>query len=267
MCDMMATPVEYMRPQMDHSDPTDTFNLTAIGRIHSDFPDKFGIPRQPGLADEAVARLVLAPPFNDPQAVRGLEGFSHLWLTFIFHLSPCHWKPLVRPPRLGGNTRMGVFASRSTHRPNRLGLSLVELLDVDTRKGVTLTLRGADLVDGTPVVDIKPYLPWAESIPQARTGFAPDAPTQCPVVFSSAAEGVLSARADSDSLRRLIIQVLGQDPRPAYRGTEDEDERDYGVYLRDVNVRFRASPSPTGNVFLVEAIEPHAPSSRRTMQE
>ncbi|WP_417329457.1 tRNA (N6-threonylcarbamoyladenosine(37)-N6)-methyltransferase TrmO [Halomonas cupida] len=238
-------------------DQQDTsFSITPIGVIASDFPDKFGVPRQPGLVPEATAQLHLLEPYNDPLAVRGLEGFSHLWLTFIFHLSPPDWKALVRPPRLGGNARMGVFASRSTHRPNRLGLSLVELVDVSTDKGVTLTLRGADLVHGTPVVDIKPYLPWAEARPEAHTGFAPAAPERIEVAFSSQALDYLALRDDGNSLRRLIEEVLAQDPRPAYRG--QSDQRLYGVYLRDVNVRFRTIDTGTGLVLHVDALEPRA---------
>ncbi|ATJ81657.1 tRNA (N6-threonylcarbamoyladenosine(37)-N6)-methyltransferase TrmO [Halomonas beimenensis] len=226
----------------------DAFVLTPIGHIESDYPDKFGIPRQPGLAGAARATLVLAPPYDDPLAVRGLEAFSHLWLTFVFHRSPERWTPLVRPPRLGGNAKVGVFASRSTHRPNRLGLSLVELEAIDTRGGVRLALRGADLVDGTPVLDLKPYLPWAEAHPEARAGFAPAPPPALPVAFTADAETALAARADGDSLRALIRQVLAQDPRPAYRrGAED---RIYGVRLRDVDVRFRAEAADDGTTAL-----------------
>ncbi|MCK2184756.1 tRNA (N6-threonylcarbamoyladenosine(37)-N6)-methyltransferase TrmO [Halomonas getboli] len=221
------------------NDTPETLALTPIGRIESDYPDKFGIPRQPGLADAARASLVLTPPHDDPLTVRGLDAFSHLWVTFVFHLSPERWTPLVRPPRLGGNAKVGVFASRSTHRPNRLGLSLVELEGIDTEGGgVRLRLRGADLVDGTPVLDIKPYLPWAESRPEARAGFAPEAPTALPVRLNPLAEAALAARPDGASLRALIHQVLAQDPRPAYR--KGAEERIYGVRLRDVDVRFRA---------------------------
>lgn len=232
--------------------PPTAFTLSPIGHIESDYPDKFGIPRQPGLAGAARASLVLTPPYDDPLAVRGLGAFSHLWLTFVFHLSPERWTPLVRPPRLGGNAKVGVFASRSTHRPNRLGLSLVELLAIDTRGGVRLELRGADLVAGTPVLDIKPYLPWAESRPEARAGFAPEAPPALPVSFTPLAEAALAARADGDSLRTLIHQVLAQDPRPAYRrGAED---RVYGVRLRDLDVRFRAVATDDGATVL-EVVE------------
>lgn len=222
--------------------------LTPIGVIESDFPDKFGIPRQPGLASTARASLVLAPPFDDPLTVRGLEAFSHLWLTFIFHASPLRWTPLVRPPRLGGNARVGVFASRSTHRPNRLGLSLVELAGLDTMRGVRLHLRGADLVDGTPVLDIKPYLPWAEARPDARAGFAPDPPPTLGVCYAPAATAALDAHPDGAALRALIDEVLAQDPRPAYR--RGGEARLYGVRLRDVDVRFQARLDATGTTQL-----------------
>ncbi|MEQ6917004.1 tRNA (N6-threonylcarbamoyladenosine(37)-N6)-methyltransferase TrmO [Halomonas aquatica] len=222
----------------------DPLCLNPVGVIESDFPDKFGIPRQPGLATAARATLVLVPPYDDPLTVRGLSAFSHLWLTFVFHQSPERWTPLVRPPRLGGNARVGVFASRSTHRPNRLGLSLVELIDIDTSRGVRLTLRGADLVSGTPVLDIKPYLPWVESRPEARAGFAPEAPSTLAVGLSPEAEAALQCREDGDTLRELILQVLGQDPRPAYR--RDAEARIYGVRLRDLDVRFRALQEPDG---------------------
>ncbi|WP_108445105.1 tRNA (N6-threonylcarbamoyladenosine(37)-N6)-methyltransferase TrmO [Halomonas denitrificans] len=236
----------------DRPAPPDAFAMTPIGVIESDFPDKFGIPRQPGLAEAARASLVLRSPFDDPLAVRGLEAFSHLWLTFVFHQSPERWTPLVRPPRLGGNAKVGVFASRSTHRPNRLGLSLVELLDIDTSRGVRLALRGADLVSGTPVLDLKPYLPWAESRPEARAGFAPGTPSTLPVDLSPAAEAVLARREDGASLRALILQVLAQDPRPAYR--RGAEARVYGVRLRDVDVRFRARTAATGETRL-EVVE------------
>ncbi|RDB42971.1 tRNA (N6-threonylcarbamoyladenosine(37)-N6)-methyltransferase TrmO [Halomonas sp. DQ26W] len=233
--------------------------MQPIGHIVSDFPDKFGIPRQPGLAPAASANLVLSHPFDDPLSVRGLEDFSHLWLTFLFHLSPDRrWTPLVRPPRLGGNARVGVFASRSTHRPNRLGLSLVELIDIDTRRGVRLELRGCDLVSGTPVLDIKPYLPWVEARPEARAGFAPQAPPRLPVGFSASVEAILATRSDGTSLRELIIQVLAQDPRPAYHSVASEarEARTYGVRLRDVDVRFQVNDGEQGSSVRVVDIVP-----------
>ncbi|MFQ3786162.1 tRNA (N6-threonylcarbamoyladenosine(37)-N6)-methyltransferase TrmO [Halomonas sp. A29] len=238
--------------------PTTGYMMQAIGHIESDFPDKFGVPRQPGLAPAAHAVLILVPPYDDPLMVRGLETFSHLWLTFVFHLSPERWSPLVRPPRLGGNAKVGVFASRSTHRPNRLGQSLVELLGIDTQDGVRLLLSGCDLVSGTPVLDIKPYLPWVEALPDARAGFAPEAPPMLPVTFAPEAEAALNARGDGDSLRTLIIQVLAQDPRPAYhrRTLGGDSARVYGVRLRDVDVRFHAIEEGQETLIVVVEIVP-----------
>ncbi|TVP50752.1 MAG: tRNA (N6-threonylcarbamoyladenosine(37)-N6)-methyltransferase TrmO [Halomonas sp.] len=242
---------------MDDAPNSEHFTLTPIGHVISDYPDKFGIPRQPGLAPAANARLVLAAPYNDPLAVRGLEAFSHLWVTFIFHQSPERWSPLVRPPRLGGNKKVGVFASRSTYRPNRLGLSLVTLVDIDTRHGVALQLQGCDLVSGTPVVDIKPYLPWAESHPHAQAGFAPETPPQFDVTFQPEALSVLAKRQDGTTLHALIKQVLGQDPRPAYQQKDTASNRLHGVRLRDVDVKFRQRQNDKATTLEVVAIEPY----------
>ncbi|WP_106477512.1 tRNA (N6-threonylcarbamoyladenosine(37)-N6)-methyltransferase TrmO [Phytohalomonas tamaricis] len=216
------------------------FTLAPIGIIEDGYPDKFGVPRQPGLAPSATATLRLLPPFDHADAVRGLEQFSHLWLTFVFHHSPERWTPLVRPPRLGGNAKIGVFASRATHRPNRLGLSLVELTAIETQGGIKLLLRGHDLIDGTPILDIKPYLPWADHADNARAGFAPEPPPLRCVSFSDEARQALAEHPDGQPLARLIEEVLAQDPRPAYHRTADTSGREYGVFLRDVNVRFRA---------------------------
>ncbi|AML57297.1 hypothetical protein AXX16_1579 [Serratia rubidaea] len=184
----------------------------------------------------------MLPPYNQAEAVRGLEAFSHLWVMFIFHQTMAGgWRPTVRPPRLGGNARMGVFATRSTFRPNPIGMSLVELKKVRIQGGeVVLELGSLDLVDGTPVVDIKPYLPFAESQPQAVAGFAQTAPAaNMPVSFSPLAEQQLQQQQTRHpQLRRFITQVLAQDPRPAYRKGEDA-ERDYAVWLLDFNVRWR----------------------------
>lgn len=240
---------------MSHHCAPSTVTLSPLGILESDFPDKFGVPRQPGLAPSARATLRLLSPYDDPLTVRGLDAFSHLWLTFVFHQSPERWSALVRPPRLGGNRRVGVFASRSTHRPNRLGLSLVELLGVDTRGGVRLHLAGADLISGTPVLDIKPYLPWAEARPDARAGFAPEAPRRLPVHLTHTAETALARREDAASLRRLIEEVLSQDPRPAYR--HDDETRRYGVRLRDLDIHFRIATGPDGtNILEVLDIQP-----------
>jgi len=224
--------------------------MQPVGIIESCYPDKFGIPRQPGLARHATAILHLLPPFDDPDCVRDIDGFSHLWIHFLFHASPTRWTPLIRPPRLGGNARTGVFASRSTHRPNRLGQSVVELAGVETgASGLRLLLRGHDLLDGTPVMDIKPYLPWVDAVPQARAGYAPAPPPRHAVMFSDEAEQQLEQRSDSATLRALIEEVLAQDPRPAYHAAKTADgKRQYGVQLVDVDVRFTAYTQPDGSL-------------------
>jgi len=214
-----------------------TYTLSPIGTIRSPFREKFGIPRQPGLAPHALSRLVLAAPCASPDCVEGLEGFSHIWLIFVFHgTQEQGWRPRVRPPRLGGNERLGVFATRSMFRPNPLGLSLVELVAIaDGPAGKELVLRGADLLDGTPILDIKPYLPYVEALPDARAGFAPEAPAPLPVHWTPEAGSAADALAVDATLRALIDEVLSQDPRPAYA---DDPERIYGVRLAHVNVRF-----------------------------
>lgn len=210
------------------------YTLTPIGVIRSPFKEKFGVPRQPALAPSARVELELLPPYNQPDTVRGLEAFSHVWLQFVFHQTAARgWQPLVRPPRLGGNAKVGVFASRATHRPNPLGLSLLELVSVDCSNGVRLTLAGADLVDGTPVLDIKPYIPFVESIPDARAGFVNGPPPRLVVEWTEAALAQLATAPAG--LAALVDEVLAQDPRPAY---QDDPERVYGVRLFDVDVRF-----------------------------
>ena len=219
-----------------------SFSFAQIGTIHSPYKEKFAVPRQPGLIEDGGGELHLLPPYNQAEAVRGLEDFSHIWVMFIFHQTmEGGWRPTVRPPRLGGNARVGVFATRSTFRPNPLGMSLVELKGIRCQgQHVVLELGSLDLVDGTPIVDIKPYLPFAESHPEARAGFAQSAPVATmPVTFSASAEQQLLVNsAKYPHLRRFITQVLGQDPRPAYRKGE-EVERDYAVHLLEFNVRWR----------------------------
>ncbi|MBU9845506.1 tRNA (N6-threonylcarbamoyladenosine(37)-N6)-methyltransferase TrmO [Rahnella ecdela] len=223
-----------------------SFSFEQIGTIHSPYKEKFAVPRQPGLIEDGGGELHLHAPYNQPEAVRGLEDFSHLWVMFIFHQTmEGGWRPTVRPPRLGGNTRTGVFATRSTFRPNPLGMSLVELKGIRCQgQNVILQLGSLDLVDGTPVVDIKPYLPFAESHPDARAGFAQHAPDSgMPVEFLPQAEIQLAEHAGQyPHLRRFITQVLGQDPRPAYRKGEAAD-RDYAVRLLEFNVRWRVTGS------------------------
>lgn len=213
-----------------------TFDPIAV--VRSCFGGKFGVPRQPGLCPSAWGELIFHPPYRSPEAVRGLEGFSHLWLIFGFHQTVAEgWRPTVRPPRLGGEERVGVFASRSTFRPNALGLSLVRLEGIDASHPCSpvLKLGGLDLVDGTPIYDIKPYLAYAEAVPDAECGYADAGPPRMEVVVSPEAEAGFAALPDR--ARRLIREVLSLDPRPAARG-EDEG-RVYGAELCGRNVRFR----------------------------
>jgi len=215
--------------------------LETIGIIHSPFKEKFGIPRQPGLVPQVQATLQLLPPYDRPEAVAGLEGYSHIWIQFLFHQAMRgQWQPTVRPPRLGGNKRVGVFASRSPFRPNPIGLSVVGLRQVRCDKGgVELLLGGVDLLDGTPVLDIKPYVAYVDSIADARSGFAPAAPDQrLDVRFAAVAEGQLRERQDGDELKAMIRALLAIDPRPAYAG-EGDGERIYGIRLYDFDLRWR----------------------------
>jgi tRNA (adenine37-N6)-methyltransferase len=206
--------------------------LEPIGTVHTCFGGKFGVPRQPGLCPSAWGRLVFHESFRSPEAIRGIEGFSHLWLIFGFHETADQgWKPTVRPPRLGGNRRVGVFASRSTFRPNALGLSLARLEGVD---GNELLLGGVDLIDGTPVYDIKPYLPYAESVPDAAAGFAGD---EIPRLKVELAKEALEPFASlPDRAQAVIREALALDPRPAVQA-EDSD-RVFGALLCGHNVRF-----------------------------
>ena len=233
-------------PKLPHkSKPAaEALSLTPIAITHSCFKDKFGVPRQPGLTRHAHAELVIEPPFDREDAFRGLESASHLWLTFQFHEAVrAEWRPVVRPPRLGGNKKIGVFASRSPFRPNSLGLSVVRNNGLVRRADGRLVLRIADhdLIDKTPILDIKPYLPFADALPEASLGWAESAPTDSlEVVFSKEAEAQLSAlpKDEYPDFRGLINDVVSFDPRPSFRRGRDED-RTYGVSLYDKNVRFR----------------------------
>ncbi|EOV9673494.1 tRNA (N6-threonylcarbamoyladenosine(37)-N6)-methyltransferase TrmO [Cronobacter turicensis] len=222
-----------------------TFAFEQIGVIRSPYKEKFAVPRQPGLVNSARGELHLIAPYNQPDAVRGLEAFSHIWVVFVFHQTmEGGWRPTVRPPRLGGNARMGVFATRSTFRPNPVGMSLVELQGIRCEKDrVILTLSGLDLVDGTPVIDIKPYLPFAEALPDARAGYARQAPDAAvPVTFTEdIAHALPHLEKRYPNLGQFIVEVLAQDPRPAYR-KEEETGKSYAVWLFDFNVRWRVTP-------------------------
>lgn len=231
------------------------FSFEQIGVIRSPYKEKFAVPRQPGLVTDGDGELHLVPPYNVADAVRGLEGFSHLWLLFVFHQTmEGGWRPTVRPPRLGGNARMGVFATRSTFRPNPIGMSLVELKGIRCQKDqVILQLGSLDLVDGTPVVDIKPYLPFAEAVPEAIAGYAQNAPdANMPVYFTPEVQQQLSLLDKRyPHIERFIRQVLAQDPRPAYRKDEDPG-KSYAVLLLDFNVRWRVTEHGS-EVFAVES--------------
>lgn len=219
-------------------------SLQPIGIIHSCYKEKFGIPRQPRLVPAARAELHLLPEYAVPESVRGLEAFSHIWLIFCFHVTQAQgWHPTVRPPRLGGNQRMGVFASRSTFRPNPIGLSLVKLDKVYAQDGcVYLALSGIDLVDGTPVLDIKPYIPYADEVADAVAGYASEAPATCSVSFSALALAQCAAKTQqwATDIRQLIEQILAQDPRPAYQARA-ASTRVYAMKLYDFDLRWRYS--------------------------
>lgn len=223
----------------------ETHNFNAIGVIHSCYKEKFGIPRQPRLVTEATATLELTPPYQHRDIVRELKHFSHIWLIFVFHNNPeIQWKPTVRPPRLGGNKRVGVFASRSPFRPNPIGLSLVELVNITYNKEkIQLELQGADLLDGTPILDIKPYIPYADCVANAQAAYAPDAPNAPKAVrFSKKAQQQCQQkeRALNTNLSLLITQILQQDPRPSYKANKNAtDDRIYAMQLYDFDLRWR----------------------------
>ncbi len=210
--------------------------IEPVGFMVSPYRQKFGVPRQPGLVRQAVGYVELVPPYDDPAAIEGLAAFSHVWLTFVFHHCLTQgWRRRVRPPRLGGNRSCGVFASRSPFRPNHLGLSAVELLEVETAPAVRLHVRGMDLLDGSPIVDIKPYLPYADALPAAKGGFAAAAPA--PSLRVDFAPAAAAAVAGQPELAGLIRSVLALDPRPAYRA--GEPARRYGMCLGEAEIAFR----------------------------
>lgn len=212
----------------------EAMTLKVIAHIHTDFPTKFGIPRQSGLADSLRGEVIFTPEYRNPDAVRGLEDFSHIWLVWQFSGAVREgWSPTVRPPRLGGNTRVGVFATRSPFRPNPLGLSSVRLEKIELRPalGPVLCVRGADLMDGTPIYDIKPYIPYADSHPDAAEGFT--ARTQGHRLQVECAAG-LWARVPPDR-REALAEVLAEDPRPSY---QNDPARVYGMEFGGIEVRF-----------------------------
>lgn len=203
--------------------------MKPIARIRSSFPEKFGVPRQSGLAPSSRAQIVFEEEYRNPDALRGLDGFDYIWLIWEFSCNGPRWQPTVRPPRLGGNVRMGVFATRSTFRPNALGLSSVKLEKtiLNTSEGPILEVSGADLVDGTPIYDIKPYITYADSHPEAASGWVDS-------VRDKRLKVVWATPEPEDS--RELEEILSLDPRPSYI---DDPEREYGLNWRGLNIRFR----------------------------
>ena len=213
--------------------------MRVIARMHSDFAEKFGIPRQSGLVSALRAAVVFEPEFRNPDALRGIADFSHLWLIWEFSEAIReNWSPTVRPPRLGGNERLGVFATRSPFRPNPIGLSCVRLEEVrqDQAHGTILIVSGADLMDGTPIYDIKPYIPYADAHPEARGGFAQDAPK--PTLAVDFPPDLL-ARIPEDR-REALCAVLALDPRPSY---QNDPTRIYGMRFAGCDIRFTMNNS------------------------
>lgn len=215
------------------------FSMRVIARIHSDFATKFGVPRQSGLVDALESTVVFEPEYRNMDALRGLEDFSHLWLVWVFDKAVRRdWSPTVRPPRLGGNRRMGVFATRSPFRPNPIALSSVKLAGIEqtAEQGPVLHIRGADLMDGTPILDIKPYIPYADAHPEALGGFAavPAGETLEVIIPPELLEKIPPER------REALRGVLAQDPRPHY---QDDPERIYGFGFAGMEVRFSVEGS------------------------
>ena len=223
------------------------YSMQPVAHIRSEFAEKFGVPRQSGLVEALEADIVFEPAYRNPDALRGLEDFSHIWLIWVFDRAIReNWSPTVRPPRLGGNTRMGVFATRSPFRPNPIALSCVQLAGIrQTAEGPVLRVRGADLVDGTPILDIKPYIPYADSHPEALGGFAAEPAGETLEVMIPPD---LLARIP-EAKREALRGVLAQDPRPHY---QKDPERIYGFSFAGMEIRF----SVAGTQLTVRSVEP-----------
>ncbi len=228
---------------------SETVSLRIVARLRGGFTEKFGVPRQAGLAEHVLSRVVFEPEFRNPDALRGIEGFSHLWLLWSFdRVRREDWSPTVRPPRLGGNRRMGVFATRSPFRPNPVGLSCVGLVRVewDAPDGPALLVSGADMTDGTPIFDIKPYLPYADARPGASGGYTDELPEKR---LKVALPPELAAPLPEET-RLALLDILSHDPRPSY---QDDPDREYGLAYGGFDVRFRVSDG-TLHVFQILAL-------------
>ncbi len=210
-------------------------SLKVIAHIRTDFPEKFGVPRQSGLIKELKAQIVFEDEYLDPSALKGIEGFSHLWLLWDFsEVRDDKWRPTVRPPRLGGNKRMGVFATRSPFRPNPIGLSCVKFEGItETKNGLVLEVSGADLMDGTPILDIKPYLPFTDCVTEATGGFAEE-------VFGERLEVIIPEEMKILPEEKLnsLVAVLKEDPRPAY---QEDPDREYGFDFGGYSIKFKVN--------------------------
>lgn len=231
----------------------DQISMPIIGYMCSPFVEKFGIPRQSNLVN-TTSYIKLIAPYDDINAFQGIEQFSHLWLLWQFHANDVKksdnvvnkagiFQPMIRPPRLGGNQKIGVFASRSMYRPSQIGLSVVQLLEIKKVKNeLRLYIQGADILDGTPIVDIKPYLAYADAIPDAVSGYAPDAPQILQVVWSEEAsiqkQKLLNENICTEQIFQELEQVLAQNPKPAYH---DDTQRVYGLSFSNLNVKFQIS--------------------------
>jgi tRNA-Thr(GGU) m(6)t(6)A37 methyltransferase TsaA len=224
--------------------------LNYIGKVSSPYKEKFAIPRQQGLVSAAKGSITLLGDANTPELVRGLEAFSHIWVIFIFHgTQEQGWKPLVRPPRLGGNAKLGALATRSTFRPNPLGMSVVKLDSIDVitnkdcpkkSKNVVLNISGLDLLDGTPVIDIKPYIPYSDALIDAQASYAQETPDKSiRVSFSDEAIASLQhLNKEQPDLEDFTRQILEQDPRPAYKQNK-QDDKVYGMLIYDLNIQWQ----------------------------
>lgn len=249
---LVAPAMPSVSPDTRHMD----FAMHAIGVIHTPYGEKFAVPRQPRLVESTHCTIELFAPYCDPQACIGLEGFSHIHVLFVFDQIPeDKFRPMIRPPRLGGNQRIGVFASRSPFRPNRIGLSLLQLEKVEVVKGkAVLQVKGADMVDGTPILDIKPYIPFVDAIADARGGFASDKPALKTVSFTPAARAVLTqAQARGELDEHVLVEILAQDPRPAYKG--EADSKEYYALLMGYRVVFHVQDTQVLVTALQKATE------------
>lgn len=232
-----------MTKNISANNTSNIIQLEPIGTLHSPFTDKFGIPRQANLIKSAQAEIELYPPYNNPDAFLGLENFSHIWLSFGFHLNKEEkWRPMIRPPRLGGNKKIGIFASRSPFRPNGLGQSLVELRELIVENNLAkLVIACPDLLDGTPIYDIKPYIHYADSNTNAHCGFAEGSPKQLLSIAST--EGFEQNLQSLENhypkeLGKLIKEVISYDPRPAYK-RDKSDDKVYKLRLYDLDISFK----------------------------